>query len=165
MKLPSAVAGWREPLPVCGDGDGADEELFCVPAQAEREAAFEDNAIAIVKDAEYLADLRLVEMIRGIPLLPQTRTDGQNLSDSRAESNAVRAGSFDPLSARRRNVAGRAAAARIGAAGATTAISRSGCARGRSPASAGSGPMARSSTRRILSFGFTSAARRKVLTR
>lgn len=35
--------------------------------------AFEDNAIALFADAEHLSDLRLVKIIRGIPMLPQTR--------------------------------------------------------------------------------------------
>ncbi len=35
--------------------------------------AFEDNAIQIAKDAEHLSDLRLVKIIRGIPMLPATR--------------------------------------------------------------------------------------------
>lgn len=37
-------------------------------------AAFEDDAIAISKDENHLADLRLVKVIRGIPLVPPVRT-------------------------------------------------------------------------------------------
>jgi phage FluMu gp28-like protein len=36
-------------------------------------AAFEDDAIAITKDAEHLSDLRTVKMVRGIPRVPPTR--------------------------------------------------------------------------------------------
>ncbi len=36
-------------------------------------AAFEDDAIAIIADAEHLGDLRTVKMIRGIPRVPPTR--------------------------------------------------------------------------------------------
>ncbi|MEM6381661.1 MAG: hypothetical protein AAF739_03235 [Pseudomonadota bacterium] len=35
--------------------------------------AFEDDAISIAKDAEHLSDLRLVKVVRGIPLVPPTR--------------------------------------------------------------------------------------------
>lgn len=35
--------------------------------------AFEDAAIGISKDAEHLSDLRLVKVIRGIPMVPPTR--------------------------------------------------------------------------------------------
>ncbi|MGZ9811273.1 terminase large subunit domain-containing protein [Pseudoroseicyclus sp. H15] len=35
--------------------------------------AFEDNAIAIAPDDAHLGDLRLVKVIRGIPMLPKTR--------------------------------------------------------------------------------------------
>ncbi|KQZ14321.1 hypothetical protein ASD44_09725 [Mesorhizobium sp. Root554] len=36
-------------------------------------AAFEDGAIALVKDAEHLVDLRLVKVIRGVPSIPPER--------------------------------------------------------------------------------------------
>lgn len=36
-------------------------------------AAFEDDAIAIIPDAEHLSDLRSVKLIRGIPRVPPTR--------------------------------------------------------------------------------------------
>ncbi|WP_163266477.1 hypothetical protein [Chelativorans alearense] len=36
-------------------------------------AAFEDDAIALAKDADHLADLRLVKIIRGIPSIPAER--------------------------------------------------------------------------------------------
>jgi phage FluMu gp28-like protein len=36
-------------------------------------AAFEDNAIALAVDAEHLSDLRLVKIIRGIPMVPAER--------------------------------------------------------------------------------------------
>jgi phage FluMu gp28-like protein len=36
--------------------------------------AFEDNAIAISKNDEHLSDLRLVKVIRGIPMIPDART-------------------------------------------------------------------------------------------
>lgn len=35
--------------------------------------AFEDGAIALVKDAEHLVDLRLVKVIRGVPSIPAER--------------------------------------------------------------------------------------------
>jgi phage FluMu gp28-like protein len=35
--------------------------------------AFEDDAIALQKDADHLSDLRLVKIIRGIPMVPQVR--------------------------------------------------------------------------------------------
>lgn len=38
--------------------------------------AFEDDAIAIIKDDEHLSDLRMVKLIRGIPRVPPTR-EGQ----------------------------------------------------------------------------------------
>jgi phage FluMu gp28-like protein len=37
-------------------------------------AAFEDDAIAISKDDAHLSDLRLVKVIRGIPMVPDART-------------------------------------------------------------------------------------------
>ncbi|RRY09018.1 terminase large subunit domain-containing protein [Brucella anthropi] len=36
--------------------------------------AFEDNSIALVKDENHLSDLRLVKVIRGIPMVPAVRT-------------------------------------------------------------------------------------------
>jgi phage FluMu gp28-like protein len=36
-------------------------------------AAFEDDMIAIARDAEHLADLRLVKLIRGVPRIPDER--------------------------------------------------------------------------------------------
>jgi phage FluMu gp28-like protein len=37
-------------------------------------AAFEDDAIALIRDDEHLGDLRLVKVIRGIPRVPDLRT-------------------------------------------------------------------------------------------
>ncbi|WP_440411127.1 hypothetical protein [Neorhizobium petrolearium] len=37
-------------------------------------AAFEDDAIALIKDEEHLTDLRIVKVIRGIPRVPDLRT-------------------------------------------------------------------------------------------
>jgi phage FluMu gp28-like protein len=48
-------------------------------------AAFEDCAIIISKDAEHLSDLRLVKIIRGIPMIPDQRT---------GETGAKRHGDF-----------------------------------------------------------------------
>jgi phage FluMu gp28-like protein len=39
-------------------------------------AAFEDDALAIIRDAEHLGDLRLVKLIRGIARVPPERTGG-----------------------------------------------------------------------------------------
>lgn len=36
-------------------------------------AAFEDDSIALAKDAEHLSDLRVVKLVRGSPRVPQTR--------------------------------------------------------------------------------------------
>jgi phage FluMu gp28-like protein len=36
-------------------------------------AAFEDNAIALARDAEHVTDLRLVKIIRGVPSIPPER--------------------------------------------------------------------------------------------
>jgi phage FluMu gp28-like protein len=41
-------------------------------------AAFEDNAIAISKNDDHLSDLRLVKVIRGIPMVPAVRTGEAN---------------------------------------------------------------------------------------
>lgn len=41
-------------------------------------AAFEDDAIAISKDDNHLSDLRLVKVIRGIPMIPDARTGEAN---------------------------------------------------------------------------------------
>lgn len=40
-------------------------------------AAFEDDAIALARDADHLGDLRLVKVIRGVPAIPAERTDGK----------------------------------------------------------------------------------------
>lgn len=40
--------------------------------------AFEDDAIAISKDDNHLSDLRLVKVIRGIPMIPDSRTGETN---------------------------------------------------------------------------------------
>jgi phage FluMu gp28-like protein len=39
--------------------------------------AFEDGAIALARDAEHLADLRLVKVVRGVPSIPDVRTGEQ----------------------------------------------------------------------------------------
>jgi phage FluMu gp28-like protein len=36
--------------------------------------AFEDDSLALVKDENHLSDLRLVKVIRGIPMVPAVRT-------------------------------------------------------------------------------------------
>ncbi|ACM37169.1 MULTISPECIES: hypothetical protein [Rhizobium/Agrobacterium group] len=40
--------------------------------------AFEDAAISISKNADHLSDLRLVKVIRGIPMVPEARTGEKN---------------------------------------------------------------------------------------
>lgn len=42
-------------------------------------AAFEDGTIALTKDVEHLADLRLVKIIRGIPSIPDERVGGARM--------------------------------------------------------------------------------------
>lgn len=39
--------------------------------------AFEDGAVALIKDVEHLGDLRLVKVTRGIPMVPATRVGEQ----------------------------------------------------------------------------------------
>jgi phage FluMu gp28-like protein len=41
-------------------------------------AALEDGTVELVRDADHLADLRAFEVVKGIPLLPDTRTKGQD---------------------------------------------------------------------------------------
>jgi phage FluMu gp28-like protein len=41
--------------------------------------AFEDGAISIPKNREHLSDLRLVKVIRGIPMVPDLRTGGEGV--------------------------------------------------------------------------------------
>ena len=41
-------------------------------------AALEDGTIELVRDADHLDDLRAFQVIKGIPLLPDTRTKGQD---------------------------------------------------------------------------------------
>lgn len=43
-------------------------------------AAFEDGTIALARDADHLADLRLVRIIRGVPSVPPERTEGKGES-------------------------------------------------------------------------------------
>jgi len=70
-------------------------------------AALEDATVEIIRDADHLDDLRAFQIIKGIPLLPDTRSRGQDgaqrhgdagvayllaYAASRAEATAVTAG-------------------------------------------------------------------------
>ena len=45
---------------------------------AQFKAAFEDNLLAVPRDADVLDDLRAFEMVRGVPRIPDGKTEGQS---------------------------------------------------------------------------------------